>query len=404
MNAEAYACPPRCAKLAIYVPDLAAGGVSRVAVDLAAALSGRGHQVDLVLCRAAGPLLGDAPDAVNLVELQRSRLFPAYLLAAAPASLLPLLSLYVRRPRRTLPNLRYLPALTRYLRRRRPDALLAAKTMSNLLALWAARLAGVPTRIVISEHTHLSSEARREGWRCLLPSIQRTYRRAAARVAVSDGVAADLSQLARIPRREVATIYAALGARRSEQSETSPDHAWFRPDGPPVILAAGRLTAQKDFATLLRAFAGVRRRRPARLMILGEGALRAELERLAGALGVASDVAMPGWAPRPHAYMARAAVFVLSSVWEGLPLVVVEALAAGCPVVSTDCPSGPAEILGGGAYGRLVPVGDAAALAEAVVAALDEPPHRDRLRRRARHFSTDRAADRYLDVLLAGAP
>ena len=404
MNAEAYACPPRRAKLALYVPDLAAGGVSRVAVDLAAALSGRGHQVDLVLCRAAGPLLGDAPAAVNLVELRRSRLFPAYLLAAAPTSLLPLLSLYVRRPRRTLPNLRYLPALTRYLRRRRPDALLAAKTMSNLLALWAARLAGVPTRVVISEHTHLSSEARREGWRCLLPSIRRTYRRAAARVAVSDGVAADLSQLARIPRREVLTIYSALGARRSEQSETPPDHAWFRPDGPPVILAAGRLTAQKDFATLLRAFAGVRRRSRARLMILGEGALRAELERLAGALGVASDVAMPGWAPNPHAYMARAAVFVLSSVWEGLPLVVVEALAAGCPVVSTDCPSGPAEILGGGAYGRLVPVGDAAALAEAVVAVLDEPPSRDRLRRRARHFSTERAADRYLDVLLAGAP
>lgn len=135
-------------------------------------------------------------------------------------------------------------------------------------------------------------------------------------------------------------------------------------------------------------------------MILGEGPLRADLEALARTLGIATDLDMPGSVQNPHAYMARAAVFALSSVWEGVGRVVVEALGAGCPVVSTDCPSGPVEILDGGVYGRLVPVRDTCALAEAIVDIVEEPPSREQLQRRAQYFSVERAADRYLDVLL----
>lgn len=391
-------CP---AKLAMYVFDLTAGGVAGSTVNLAAALAARGHRVDLVLCRAAGPFLTQVQDAVNLVELRRSPMFAAYVLAAAPLAPLPLLRSYSCRRLPIFRSLFYLPALVRYLQQERPDALLSAKTVSNLVALWAARLAGVPMRVVISERTHLSTEVKQNGWCPLLPTIRRTYPRADVRVAVSNGVADDLSHLAHIPRHDVVTIYnPVVHAGLSELAKAHLDHAWFQRDAPPVILGAGRLTQQKDFATLLRAFARVRRRRLARLVILGEGGLRADLEALARTLGVAADLDMPGFVQNPHAYMARAAVFALSSAWEGLGRVVIESLAAGCPVVSTDCASGPAEVLDEGTYGRLVPVGDSRALAEALVAALEEPPPREQLQRRAQYFSVERAADRYLDVLL----
>ena len=167
-----------------------------------------------------------------------------------------------------------------------------------------------------------------------------------------------------------------------------------------MILSVGRLEMQKDFALLLRAFTRVREERRARLVVLGEGTLRTDLEALARDLGIDSDLAMPGFVQNPFSWMARAAVLAVSSAWEGLSLVIIQALAVGCPVVSTNCRSGPAEILDGGAYGRLTPVGDSGALARAIVATLDESPCRERLRRRGRQFSSARAAEQYLDVLL----
>ena len=393
------------AKLALYLFDLRAGGVARIIVNLAAALADRGHRVDLVLCRAAGPFLTQVPDAVNIVNLRRSPLFAAYVLVAAPTAALPLLVSYFRRRLPIFRSLLHLPALVRYLRHERPDALLSAKTLSNLVSLWAARLAGVPTRVMISEHIHLSTALQHTGCHSLLPIIRRTYSRADVRIAVSDGVAADLSRLIHIPRHDIVTIYnPVVHARLSELAKTHLDHAWFQRDAPPVILGTGRLMKQKDFATLLRAFARVRRRRRAKLVILGEGPLRADLEALTRTLGIAADLDMPGVVQNPHTYMARAAVFALSSTWEGLPTVLIEALACGCPVVSTDCPSGPTEILDGEQYGRLVPVGDDAALACAICATLDKAPPREQLQRRAQYYSVERAADRYLDVLLGDTP
>ena len=387
-------------KLAIHIPDLQIGGVQRVTLNLAAALTARGHRVDLVLCRAAGLFLEAVPETVTVVELRRSPRFPAYLLAVAPRSLIPLLRLYVRRPRPPFPNLFYLPALVHYLKRERPDTLLSAMVMPNLLAAWAARLAGVSTRIVESHHIHLSTEIQNMGWGPLVPTIRRASSQADAQIAVSNEVADDFSRLAHLPRERVTTIYnPVVTPNLHAKARALLDHPWFRPGIPPVVLGVGRLHRQKDFPTLLEAFARVRAQRSARLMILGEGKLRAELETLARSLGIAADVALLGFVDNPFAYMARAAVFALSSAWEGLPTVVIEALAVGCPVVSTDCPSGPAEILAGGTYGRLVPVGDSPALAAALSVTLDAPPPRDLLQRRAQAFSIDRVMDRYLEVL-----
>ena len=170
-----------------------------------------------------------------------------------------------------------------------------------------------------------------------------------------------------------------------------------------MVLAAGRLVALKGFDTLLRAFARVRQQMPARLVILGEGSERSNLERLAAELGVAADVDMPGFDPNPFRYMKRAGVFVLSSRYEGLPNVLIQAMACGCPVVSTDCPNGPAEILDGGRYGPLVPVDDVEALAYAMAQALAgkvAPAPTEWLEQ----FRVEVVAEQYLRVMLGQTP
>jgi glycosyltransferase involved in cell wall biosynthesis len=229
----------------------------------------------------------------------------------------------------------------------------------------------------------------------------RFYPWADAIIAVSDGVADDVARVTSLPRESITTIHNPVVTPELQEKMRAPlDHPWFAPGNPPVLLAVGRLVDQKDFPTLLKAFARVRAVRKARLIILGEGKERPELEALTGKLGVASDVDLPGFVLNPFPYMIRASALVLSSAWEGLPGVLIEAMACGCPVVSTDCPSGPAEILNGGAYGPLVPVGDDAALAKAILSVLEAPPDSERLRAQAALFSVDRATDQYLQVLL----
>ncbi len=376
-------------------------------LNLAAGWADEGHRVDLVLCQATGSLRDQVPSDVAIVELRRSAgwLGRAYALAADPRAFLTLL-LPIILPYKPHQTARYLPDLVRYLQRERPTALVSAMRLYNLAALWARRLAGVSTRIVISDHTHTSTALqdpnRRRKWRrrFIVPVMQRTYPWADVRICVSNSIADDLSRIARLPRERITTIYNPVVTPALQAKARAPlDHAWFQPSAPPVVLGIGRLVPQKDFPTLLRAFARVRTERPARLMILGEGEIRVELEALARTLGVASDVAMPGFVENPYAYLARAGVFTLSSASEGLPTVLIEALACGCPVVSTDCQSGPAEILDGGTYGRLAPVGNAAAIAHAVSETLDDPPPRGRLQDWARNFSADRAIKQYRQVL-----
>ena len=393
-------------RLALFTDSKEFRGVERVLFTLVRGLADRGHQVDLLTGGDSGPHMARAPAQVNVVRLRPdpgwlSRLRTLAADSRAGTALLRPFVLPLRAPRAVC----YLRALVSYLQRARPTALLAAKTHPNLVALWARRLAGVSTRVVISEHVYFSraleAHTHRWRWRYVLPVIRRCYPWADACVAVSDGVAADLSRCALLPRSRITTIYNPLMTDDILRKVPMPLlHPWFAAGAPPVILGAGKLNAHKDFPTLLRAFARVRVQHPARLMILGEGPHRAELERLARTLDIVADTSMPGFVENPYAYMARAAVFALSSSYEGLPTVLIEALACGCPVVSTDCPSGPREILDKGKYGRLVSVGDDAALAQAICDTLNHVPPREKLIERARFFSVDRAVEQYCRVLL----
>jgi glycosyltransferase involved in cell wall biosynthesis len=358
--------------IAFFLPSLVGGGAERVTVNLAQAITERGLPVDLVLAAAEGVFLQELPPAVRVVDLRASRV------------------------------LRSIGPLVGYLRRERPRVLVSSMGHANLVALWAGRLARGVTPIVVTEHNTLSQEAGRAPsfrgrvWPHLLGGF---YPWAARIIAVSKGAADDLARTSGLPRDRIEVIYnpvitpGMLAALRQ-----APDHPWFAPGAPPVILGVGRLTRQKEFATLVRAFAELRRRRPARLIILGDGEERPLLEALVRELGVAEDVALPGFRDDALAFMTGSAVFALSSAWEGLPTVLIEALAAGTRVVSTDCPSGPREILQEGRLGTLVPVGDPAALAAGILEALDRPG-RGVPPEALAPFTRDASVDHYLTVL-----
>lgn len=341
-------------------------------VNLARGFAERGQQVDMVLAKAEGPYMREVPPEVRIVDLGAKRMLYS------------------------------LPALVRYLRRVRPDAMLSAMNHSNIVAIWARQLAGVKTRLIISEHNTLSvsvrdSKSTRER---LMPTLMKLfYRWADAIVVVSRGVMEDLISTTKIPREKVRVIYnPVVTPELLARAEEPLEHPWFAGGEPPVILGVGRLVRQKDFATLIRAFALVRMEQPVRLIIIGEGEERDKLEALLRTLGLEQDVALPGFVENPYKYMKRAAVFVLSSRYEGLSNVLVEAMAVGTPVVSTDCPSGPMEILESGRWGKLVPVGDIQAMAAAVVAALNETKCPD-TRHYIQKFGLHQVVLQYLNVL-----
>ncbi len=358
--------------IAFYLPSLRGGGAERVMVNLAQGMTERGLPVDLVVAAAEGAFLEQVPPAVRLVDLRGGRVLQ---------SLVP---------------------LTRYLRREQPRVLISSMSHANVVALWAARLARSGTPVIVTVHNTMSRSTPERGrlagalWPRLLRSF---YPWATHVVAVSRGAADDLARSSGIPRDRVRVVYnPVITPAIMELARQAPDHPWFGPGRPPVILGAGRLTGQKDFPTLIQAFAEVRRCRSARLMILGEGEDRAALETLVSQLGLKDDVALPGFRDNAISYMAGSALFVLSSAWEGLPTVLVEALAAGTRVVSTDCPSGPREILQQGRLGSLVPVGNPAAMAEAVLAALERSPGTVPVDALA-PFTRDAAIEQYLRLI-----
>ncbi|MBK1707658.1 glycosyltransferase [Marichromatium gracile] len=364
--------------LAVFASFSGSGGVERMLVNLIRGLVDLGQPVELLLVRAEGPHLERLPPEVRQIRLGVDHTQLA------------------------------IPALARYLRRRRPAALLAAKDRAGRAAVIARALAGTDTRLVLRLGTHLSTAmAERDAlarWLRYAP-IRVLYPRLDGIVAVSEGVAADTARIARLEPARIGVIRnPVITPELAEQAAAPCPHPWLADAAPPVILGAGRLQRQKDFPTLLRAFARVHAERPeCRLMILGEGGGRARLERLARELGIGAAVALPGFQHNPYAFIARARQFVLSSAWEGSPNVLTEALALGVPSVATDCPSGPRELLDGGRYGPLVAVGDDQALARAMTATLDAPLPPATLRRAVAAYRQERSAAHYLEVLgLAG--
>jgi glycosyltransferase involved in cell wall biosynthesis len=271
-----------------------------------------------------------------------------------------------------------------------------------LTAMWARSLARVHTSIFVSVHNTLSRVNKNSTHvkeRVVSALLHSHYPRADKIIAVSDGVAEDVSMALSIPRSHVLTIYnPVITPLMHERAAESVDHSWFEAGQPPVVLGIGRLTRQKDFGTLIHAFAEVVKRRPARLVILGEGEDRHMLEMQVKQLGLENSVCLPGFAQNPYAYLARCGAFVLSSLWEGLPTVLIEALACGAPVVATDCPNGPREILEDGAWGSLVPCADPGIMAARIIEALDKPAAHQPSPGATR-FTIDNVVKQYLALL-----
>lgn len=332
-----------CNRIALFLPSLEGGGAERMILTLAGGFADRGLTVDLVVARVEERYLSRIPDAVRLVELGGKGVLAS------------------------------LPDLVRYLRAQAPAVLLSAMDHANLVALWARWLARAPTRVYVSVHAIISLETRNSPrWadRLIPFLIRRFYPWADGVIAISRGVAEDFAATVAPRNIPVRIIYnPVVTPQISEKAREPLDHPWFTPGEPPVVLGVGRLHKSKDFATLIRAFAQARRMRPARLIILGGGEEMPNLDRMVDRLDLRDAVSLPGFVDNPYVYMARAALLVLSSEWEAFGNVLVEAMALGTPVVATDC-HGPKEILKDGALGRLVPRGDAEAMAEAIGDAL----------------------------------
>lgn len=403
------------AHVALVLPNLRGGGAERSLLGVAGGLIERGHRVDLVLFRSLihypTEVPGDArlfivdnkPDKrtkdcashvlANLIQLPVSPTWSDWLGIMGALKWDPL----------CLPDARLVKqtwAVAAYMRRERPDCVVPSLPRAKIATLLACGLLATPPPIVPTIRNVI--QARRLGYRRM---YQRLFGRASHFVCVSQGVADGLVEQLGIPRTKVSTIYnpivtAALGAQAAQPA----NHPWMNDGGAPVILSAGRLAVQKDYSILIKAFARVSASRRCRLIILGEGGRRKALERLVEDLGLNDCVSLPGWVDNPFAFMSRAALFVLSSRHEGLPGVLVQALACGCPCVSTDCPAGPAEILQGGRLGPLVPVGDPVGLAEAMIEVLDQFPDRQTLREGAAHFSAERAVSAYERLIMSIIP
>lgn len=365
---------PRC--IAFFMHDLSGGGVERMRLRLLSALAVRGHTVVLIVQQGGGALAASVPDCVTLVVLAQ---------AHTRDSIMP---------------------LARWLRDHRPDILVSSLDHNNVAAILARRLACVPTKLVICQHNALSAQ-RALGWRYqLLPLLYRALGpQADAVIAVSAGVAADLMKIAHLAEQKIAIIYNPVcGDDIPARSAMKVSHPWSNDVRIPNFVFVGRLVAQKDPFLLLAAFATRLHNGPARLFVLGEGDLLIPLRRRAAELGIAEHIQFCGFVADPLPWIAHAAAFVLTSRYEGFGNVIVEALACGTPVIAADCRHGPAEILQGGRYGRLVPVGDSAGFAAAMGENLRARFPAAQLRQRASIFSVAECVRRHeelFDALMA---
>ena len=359
-------------KITILLPFFRDGGVERAMINLSQGLVDEGYAVEFVfMTKAEGPLKKEIPPQCTLFEINAKGIL---------SSLLP---------------------MVRYLRKEKPRVLLSVLTPANILAVLAKKLSAVKVRTIVSVQvsvqTPLSTTPLKAKLRPLFSKF--FYKQSDAIVAASKGVAEDLKTFA-VPNSKITVIYNPVVPSDIEikASEKVQDE-WYENNTSPIILGAGRLHKQKDFPTLLKAFALVRKVQPARLVIIGEGEDRTMLEELARTLKIDHDTKFVGFVQNPYSYMRNSSVFVLSSAWEGFGNVVAEALAVGTPVVSTDGPWGPAEILDNGTYGKLVPVGDVHALARSIEEAVAEKTDSAVLINRAAQFSIPVITKQYLKVM-----
>ena len=359
-------------RITFFLDALHGGGAEKAVVNLLKGLAQRDEfDLDLVLATKEGPYLDIVPQEVRIVDLNAGR---------AVAATLPLI---------------------KYLKQNRPWAVIGNMGHVNVVASIATKLSGIKTKLLLVEQNTLSANPTKlKRAKIVVRLMKLLYPSADAVAGVSAGVARDLERCLGLKENSVKVLNnPVVNEDLKAKSQVEIDSPWFAANTPPIFLAVGRLNPQKDFPNLLNAFARVRKQQSARLIILGEGDERQVLEAIIADLGIGDDVLLPGFVKNPYAYMKHASCFVLSSQEEGLPTVLIEAMACGCPVVATDCPSGPDEILDSGVYGHLVPIKNSAALAEAMLETLKNPPNRELLTQRANKYSTENAVTQYLSLL-----
>jgi glycosyltransferase involved in cell wall biosynthesis len=356
--------------IAVFIPSFGDGGVERMLVNLSGGFASRGVKVDFLVKDRSGPYIPLLPEGVRIVTTGTTR------------------------------SRELVRFLEQYLAEEVPRVLMSAKKCDRE-AIVARRRAGAPTKIFLRIGTTVS---RRDENRPLkrffaFRRMRSLYPQADGLIAVSQGVAEDVAKITGISREAIQVIRnPVVTPQLAVMAGETAAHPWFSDGGPTVILGVGGLRWQKDFATLLKAFARVRREYPCRLMILGTGHLESSLRELARELAIEADFDLPGFVRNPYPYMRQARLFVLSSAWEGSPNVLTEALAVGTPVVATDCPSGPREILDGGRIAPLVKVGDVDGMAAAMLSVLRQPPARELLQEAVRDYTQELSSRRYLEV------
>jgi glycosyltransferase involved in cell wall biosynthesis len=364
-------------RLAIFISSFRGGGAQGAMVQLANKLASQDLAVEIIVLQNSGPWRDKVEPSVAVIDLGVSR---------AAFSI---------------------PSLTGYLKRRRPDVLLSNVSHLNIVAVAAHRLAGEKSQLMLLEHNDLRQRLERVSpfERLYLPFLMRiTYPHADHVLAVSRGVAESVAETLAIDPDTIHIFPNGIDIQHIyEQARDDVEHPWLRERDVPVVLAVGRLVLQKGYSDLLHAFALLTERIQARLIILGEGPLRKELEAITFKLKINDIVDLPGFQPNPFAFIGRANLFVLSSLYEGFGIVLLEAMACGTPVVSTDCQSGPREVLADGEAGLLVPVGDPHALAASMWRVLTDSSLAKRLKQagkeQAEIFSIDNIADRFLGLV-----
>lgn len=360
--------------LVLLRPTLGQGGADRVTIILLKHLDRSCFAPTLVLLKTSGEFVDDAPSDVPLLALNSRNIVTA------------------------------IPPLTQLLSRQQPDITFSTSSGTNITLVIAHRLSRSRARLVLSERNILFHGGRSAKRRLVVWLKKRLYGRADAIIALSQGVKDDLIAELGLAPNKITVAYSPIdiGDIQSRMKEEIA-HPWFK-ETIPLIVAAGRFVREKDFATLISAFALARKARPLRLVLLGEGPLKAELEGQTRALGIEQDVWFPGFDKNPFKYMARASVFVVSSQHEGLCTVLIQAMACGAPVISTDYQVGAREIIDCGRDGWIVPVADPDMMSRKILELLDQPETRTAFsmnaRQSARRFDIETQIKAHEDALL----
>ena len=409
--------------IAFVIDSMHGGGAENVCLTLARELLVKQYRVDLILLEFHGERLLDIPHDVNLFVLDRrfetrqstencsiphknirrikrpSGFKDCINSTARYLNSLQYSFSFCARPK--LRHLFWTASLGEYMRMEQPTLIFPLLFHSITVCLLARRYSSCNVPLICSFRNTLGYGRRRKEHmkimylKHLLPDAEKIH-------AVSQGVANSIVNHIPEVQNKVATILNPIPHNVTSLSKQLINHKWLSSEPrnesnsfPKIILAAGRLTEQKNFLMLIRAFAEVRPQLDVRLILLGDGPQREKICELITSLNIEEAVSMPGWVDNPYSFMASADLFVMSSSWEGCPNVLLEALACGCSVVSTDCPSGPSEILEHGSWGRLVPINDQTALAEAIIATLEEDTNQDALRQRATQFSPEYIIEKF---------